>query len=420
MRNRQLYAVLAAFAEEAGAHLAAETADGAEVPFEIVPAAAPKRQTPLYCYRPLTDAFIDDRAGALARLPSYLPAAHALARAGGLPSYLEARGRRPVPDEQDARVAATLVAFLGRVFEDSADFALLPERVERAYAELEAIVFDGRTEIVVVAPVTGLRLASAEVPLDEALSLARVDVLPDAPAELLAGDGDEGAAVLAVLRWEAAAGDEDPLSHAIVRFRRLVTALRLYDDAAPRLAPGGWARSGGGAWHAVSLGLGGGRARAAFRLAREQEDELRAFCNLVTRRRPVSGEIAWALGRFEMGCERASPFEALTDHLLALRALLAPEAGIERFAQRVAALCAQPDSRPALVERVAHALSIERSVVAGLTLHEPEIAAIADEIARHLRAILRDVLCGHLDSDVRSVADRIIADAAAERATATR
>jgi hypothetical protein len=29
----------------------------------------------------------------------------------------------------------------------------------------------------------------------------------------------------------------------------------------------------------------------------------------------------------------------------------------------------------------------------------------------HLRALLRDVLCGHLDSDLRSVADRLLAEA---------
>ena len=40
---------------------------------------------------------------------------------------------------------------------------------------------------------------------------------------------------------------------------------------------------------------------------------------------PRSGELAWALRRFELGCERDSRYEALTDHLLALRALLEPE-----------------------------------------------------------------------------------------------
>ena len=57
----------------------------------------------------------------------------------------------------------------------------------------------------------------------------------------------------------------------------------------------------------------------------EQEDELRAFCNLVSRRAPHRNEVAWALRRFELGCERESFQEALSDHLLALRALLEPE-----------------------------------------------------------------------------------------------
>ncbi len=38
----------------------------------------------------------------------------------------------------------------------------------------------------------------------------------------------------------------------------------------------------------------------------EQEDELRAFCNLVSRRAPHDNELAWALRRFELGCERDS------------------------------------------------------------------------------------------------------------------
>ena len=38
----------------------------------------------------------------------------------------------------------------------------------------------------------------------------------------------------------------------------------------------------------------------------EQEDELRAFCNLVSRRAPHGNELAWALRRFELGCERES------------------------------------------------------------------------------------------------------------------
>jgi hypothetical protein len=39
------------------------------------------------------------------------------------------------------------------------------------------------------------------------------------------------------------------------------------------------------------------------------------------------------------------------------------------------------------------------------------IDAVVDELATHLRAILRDALCGHLDSDLCSVADDLLAEA---------
>ena len=142
------------------------------------------------------------------------------------------------------------------------------------------------------------------------------------------------------------------------------------------------------------------------------EDELRAFASLVTRRMPRGGEVAWALRRFEMGCERFDPFDGLTDHLLALRALLEPEgAGSGRLPQRLAVICAPPDERAALAERVAHACSLERAVVAGLTPDEPAADTLAADLAGHLRAVLRDVLCGHLDSELVGVAERLLDEA---------
>ncbi len=40
------------------------------------------------------------------------------------------------------------------------------------------------------------------------------------------------------------------------------------------------------------------------------------------------------------------------------------------------------------------------------------MATLVDEMAEHLRAILRDGLCGHLGADVRVVADDLLAEAA--------
>ncbi|MEA2289543.1 MAG: hypothetical protein QOD55_1540 [Solirubrobacteraceae bacterium] len=409
MRNRQLHAALAAFAEEAGWQLHSVTAEGAEVPFEVV--ASGRRDAPLYCYRPLTGDFIAQRVSLLGRLPSYLPALGALSACGGLDAYLEARGE-PAPRDQRVRAEAALRVFLGRVFADSTDFELAPERLQRALSELETALFDDRTETVVIAPMLGLEVASPEVALGDGLALVRGDAFPeDAPAEALWAPGAPQAHLLAVLRWEAAAGDAAPVAHARVRLRRLLTALRLFEAGGFAFGPLAWTRTGGGAWQPFALGTLGHWNGAPLAVTPEQEDELRAFCSLVSRRTPRQGELAWALRRFEMGCERSIPAEALSDHLLALRGLLEPEGPASgRLPGRLAALCATEEDRSALARRVAHTAGLERPVVAGLAV-DPAIDTLVGELAGHLRALLRDVLCGHLDADLRGVADGILADA---------
>ena len=65
-----------------------------------------------------------------------------------------------------------------------------------------------------------------------------------------------------------------------------------------------------------------------------------------------------------------------------------------------------------ITARVAHAVSLERAIVAGTAPRTDAADDLIEEVEGHLRALLRDVLCGHLDSDLRSLADRLIADAA--------
>ena len=141
----------------------------------------------------------------------------------------------------------------------------------------------------------------------------------------------------------------------------------------------------------------------------EQEDELRAFCNLVSRRAPHGNELAWALRRFELGCERESQFEALSDHLLALRALLEPEGPSSGLlAGRVAALCATREGRAELTERITAAVALEQAVVTGTAQRSGASRGLADEVARHLQALLRDVICGHLSTDLAALADELL------------
>ena len=212
-----------------------------------------------------------------------------------------------------------------------------------------------------------------------------------------------------------ASGDRvlDTIAHGRAVLMDLLRALRLFGDGRVTLGPLAWARAGDeGRWSAVALGHGG-RPHGMLLVAPEQEDELRAFCNLVSRRAPDGDQLAWALRRFELGCERPGPFEGLSDHLLALRVLLEPEGPSSGLlAGRIAALCATPDKRAKLTGRITKALALERAVVAGRATGSASSQMLMREVAEHLRALLRDVICGHLPPDLTRLADELLAQAA--------
>jgi hypothetical protein len=404
VRSHSLHAALRRYVEEVAWTLAADTADGAEVPFELVEERGARR-TALYCYRPLVDEFLRERVGALARLDAHSPALRALAQCDGLPRYLKAHNER-VPGDDGGRARATLSVFLGRVFAEQTAFDFDADRFERAYRQLEETIFAGRTHAAAIVPVLGLDIASPEIVLGEGLALARVDGLPDSPPEL-AAECD----VVAVFRAEVEDGAPDPFVQAGRAFKRLIVALRLYDEGGMALGPVAWTRVDDGGWRAATLGTGG-MAQGLTLIEAEEEDELRGFCSLVARRTPRSGELAWALGRYGMACERSTPADALSDVLLALRALLEPEGPASgRLPGRLAALCAVPEERIALNERVAQAIALERAIIAGTAPRAPEVDLLIGELLGHLRALLRDVLCGHLDADVRALADRLLVSA---------
>jgi hypothetical protein len=418
VRNRTLHQLLEAFTSQAAGQLEAETADGAEVPFELVEERG--GSAPLYCYRPLTGEFIRDRSERLTALPTYAPVARMLAAAEGLDAYLRGRSGPPVPTEPRERADSALRSFLGHVFAERSDFGFDPERFESAYTELELALYEGSAITTVIAPLLGVALEpeTDEVPLGDGLSLQSGDSLTDAPSDAVWGEHDEPN-VLIVLTitaeraYRAPGGGPSPLSTARLRFRRALTALRLFERGGYALGPLAWTRADAGVWRPFPLGSTG-RPRGVTLIPVEEEDELRAFCSLIGRRTPTGGELAWALARFEMGRERLAPFEALTDYMLALRALLEPEGPASgRLAQRLAVLCAKPADRTPLAERTARAISLERAVISGLAPAEPRADALVAELAEHLRALLRDVLCGHLDSDLCEVADHLLAEAAA-------
>src|SRR4051794_23145049 len=391
MHNRALHDSLAAFVQEAAWQLAEEVSGGAEIPFELD--ATPTRSAPLYCYRPLTGRFIAQRRTLLSRLPTYPQAARLLAALPDVPAYLAKRGRKAAAHEH---ADAALQAFLGAVWADVTDFVYDEQRFAAAYRELEETAYSGCALSVVITPVDGLVIESDEVPLGEGLSLVRAITLDDMPLGL-PEDPHQTVVVLALESMETAGR----------RLKRLQTALRLWDDAEPALGPTAYARTDGSAWMTIPLATGLRRPSDDCLLATEEEDPLRAFCGLVSRRTPRQGELAWALRRFELGCERASAVEALTDWLLAARALFADD-GYEQVAERLAAICAEANDRPRLENRVREAISLERAAMCGFVRPSHEVDTLVEELGGCLRAILRDVLCGHLDPKLRQVADELI------------
>jgi hypothetical protein len=422
VRNGALHGALAAFTTDAASALEAEKAAGADVPFQLVESRpAARGQPPLYCYRPLTAAFIAERLGKLTALPSYAAAARALEPLEGVAEYLRRRGERRIAQDQRERADAALHCLLERVFDERTEFGFVEASFDAAYAELELALYAERALTTVIVPVFGVALHPdmGEVELDEGLSLVRGDRLEDAPAEAVWSANtnlDQPPAepnVLAVLTLVQDRDARSPLAVARVRFGRILTALRLFERGSYALGPAAWIRADGGAWQIAALGSSGATHRLTM-VAREQGDELRAFVELLSRR-PADGEIAWALSRFQMACERTWPAQALTDCLLALRALLEPEGPASgRLSGRLAALCAPPEGRAALAERTARAVSLERAVIAGLAESEQDADPLVEGLTEHLRALLRDVLCGHLDSALSNLADELLAESAQE------
>lgn len=430
MRNATLHAILKSFTAEAAVRLAEAVRGGAEIEFELV--AAPGAGTPLYCYRPLTARFIDAQLDHLSELAGYGPAVRALDAMASVGDYVRAHGDPTHSGQARGRAQRALLAFLGRVFAERIHFAFEPEGFEAAYAELELALYEGRRTTTVIAPVLGLALehGTRELVLGGGMSLLLGDAVPGAPYEAVHGDNHE-LNVLAMLTLTEEGLSRSALSVARARFGRLLTALRLFERGTFALGPLAWACADGGAWRPLPLGAGG-RPRSVTFLSGAREDELRDFIALISRRLAsrerhargaadsagargsrVDGAVEWALARFEMGCDRGAPTQALTDYLLALRALLEPEGPDSgRLAGRLGALRGSARERLAITQRIAAAVAMERAVIWGLPPDQPADDTLVAEVAEHLRLLLVDAVCLHAEGDLYVRADELLLEAA--------
>ena len=101
---------------------------------------------------------------------------------------------------------------------------------------------------------------------------------------------------------------------------------------------------------------------------------------------------------------------SLMDHVIHIGALLADQAsqGYEGMAERLAVICATPEDRAALEDRIDEAIRLERAAIAGRVRTDPMVEDLIADLGGNLRAVLRDVLCGHLDPQLRRVADDML------------
>jgi hypothetical protein len=438
MRNRALHDALRDFALEAAALLTDDVKAGAEIEFDVVDEAY-RRGPVLYRYQPRTQAFIAERWERLRETPA---CARACAELGaGAAAWLRVNGLRGEQAEP------ALQAMLERLYEDATSFGFPEERFERVYREVESTLYRGCVRACVIAPLPGAWIEAERVDLGDGLSLVRGDRI-DAPPEAVwpeavrserdgraagaapnvdrgelagrdagaaPGAGDPEPAVLCVLERDTPADEPIPTAEAEERFRRLVTALRLWAPGAVGLGALGWRRVDDGRWSPVPLrGSAPGRD-VGWTVAAGEESGLRQFVAAIDAalpgRRAGSDVVAWALSRFDMGCERAHDDEALSDYLLAMRALLdaTSDAGEASLALRVAALCAEEGQRRVVQRRVEAALGLERLVMGGtggVPAESPR--QLVAMVEGHVRALLRDVLCGYLEPDLRGVADDIL------------
>jgi hypothetical protein len=413
MRNRRLHDALRAFALDSARALSADIEAGAEVAFELDERSTGR--SVLYRYRPLIATFISERWPQLRTLESFRPAADELGT--GSAAYLRVQGLAADADAEPA-----LLAMLERIWEDATSFAFPEDRFETVYDEVERALYEGVLQSAIAAPLPGLVMERDRVDLGDGMALIRGD-LSGAPAEAVWPSGtseiDRGRVapnVVALIDTELPADADLPVPEARWRLRRLVTALRLWRAGSVSLPSAGWARADDGPWRQVALQPAPPARGGAWALGADEEDGFKQFAALVAEWEPT-GPLAWALARFDMGCERSSDSEALSDYLLALRGLLdaVDEAGQPTLPRRLAALCAEAPNRGVLMSRVEAALNLDLALIAGVPIDAWAAPAgiqsgrtLVGEMEEHLRALLRDVVCGYLKPELASMADEIL------------
>ncbi len=386
--------------EEALRRLAVEAADlfedllatGAELPFDLQVSESEQSILPMYSYAPLTAQFIADNVAELRRLEA----------------FVEVR-------EMSSEEVAT--GFLVGLWDGRSEFDIAGDRlagaIDAVLSSVKSSGAGGTPAGEVIVPLIGFHMPADEIVLD-GVRIARADTVADAPL-----DAASPKSFLAIVTCGFA--DVAPAAAVADDLRRALRTLRLFRPGGVGIAPHAWVRRADG-WE--RFGTGAGRARnGGYRLTGNELDELSSFSRTLTERGARMPSLAWAISRFELGNERASLIEALSDYLLALRGLLegggTTGAGLSA---RVAALtCEEPDEREEARVCVERALQIERKLMSGAR-YRPTAGASPLEVIAELEELLRRLLKGmatnQLTGDLRAASDEILLSEGMQAASA--
>jgi hypothetical protein len=405
VRDFLLNEALKRLAADAAVRLSAMVAGGDQIPFDVAEQDGP--ESAFYKYEPLTSRFVLEREEELRALPSFVPARDAVDAAGAAAPYLEACGEK-VPADPRERAARMLTVFLSSLWEGSTEFSLDRERLDAALAVLDAEARDVNDADVLIAPVVGLKMAPPNLQLPHGVRLIRADAI-DAPVEAMRSAGMGRAS------WEpqylvVAEQDEgsDSAESAMSQLRELISVMRLFKAGGVGLGPYAFAPSGSGHWSRIPTGAPATR-HGGYLLSQEDSERLADLAVALEARPDPDGALSWAVARFEMGCVRESALEGLSDHLLALRAVLEGHGPVgASLPMRASALISADDScdRIEARGRVERALELERALMNGAaTQGGKELASWVEEGTRRL---LRDAALGELGTDLNTAADETL------------
>jgi hypothetical protein len=390
-------------ATEAATRLSTMVAMGEEIPFDV--AADAGDDSAFYSYVPMTGRYVADHAEELRALPSFGPAREATVEAGVAAPYLEERGQG-VPADPGARAELMLITFFSELWEGSAGFALDRERLETALATLDAESRGADDAEVLIVPIVGLKMPMPRLQLPHDVRIVRADSI-EAPVDAMRSEGMGRAA------WEpqylavAEQDHEGDVDSALQQLRELISVMRLFRGGGIGLGPYAFAPTGEGCWRRIATGAPATRP-GGYRLTEVEAEELVEFGTALEARPDPDSALSWAVGRFEMGCERPTALEGMSDHLLAMRAVLEGHGPVgASLPLRAAALIADEEmDRIEAGEKVEDVLGLERAMMNGRPVEGAvELAGWLEENARKL---LRQAALGELGNDLSTVADETL------------